>query len=248
MAKIMLDVGGFRGESARAALDPRFGFDRVYCFEPVRSCFETIVSTIHSPRLEVINAGLLDRTTTLPLFHAGTVAGSIYADSKDFGGETESCRFIEASAFFKEHIRKDDKVWMKLNCEGAECRLLLNLIESGEADKLTEVLLDLDARKIPSAASELTHLIDKLSLVTFSFHYPEDVQYTMVTNFGGIRNWLIVTGAISTRPQHFVQSLIYQAKCATDPSINGYYKIRLLRALRLRPPASVPTKANALVR
>jgi hypothetical protein len=35
MTKIFLDVGGYEGESTWAALDPIFGFDRVFCFEPV---------------------------------------------------------------------------------------------------------------------------------------------------------------------------------------------------------------------
>ena len=134
-----------------------------------------------------------------------------------------------------------------LNCEGAECDVLLDLLDSGEAVKLTEVLLDLDARKIPSAQSKLQLLTDRLQDAPFSYHFPEEVQYTMVTNYGGIRNWLIVTGAFKPGWPSFFRSLAYQRRLALDPTVNGYYKIRLLRALKLREPAGVPTRPHSLV-
>jgi FkbM family methyltransferase len=248
MAKIFLDVGGFRGDSALAALDPRFAFDRVYCFEPVGSCFTGIVARLSDPRLQVVNAGLLDRNEELPIYHAGSLGGSVYADAPDVGGlDRETCRFIRATDFFREHISAGSQVWMKLNCEGAECDVLLDLLDSGEAVKLTEVLLDLDARKIPSAQGKLQRLTDRLEDAPFSYHFPEEVQYTMVTNYGGIRNWLIVTGALEPGWRSFFRSLIYQHRPALDPTVNGYYKIRLLRALKLREPAGVPTRPHALI-
>jgi len=32
--RIFLDVGGHHGETLDVALDPRWGFDKIYCFEP----------------------------------------------------------------------------------------------------------------------------------------------------------------------------------------------------------------------
>ncbi|MGQ0587826.1 MAG: FkbM family methyltransferase [Gammaproteobacteria bacterium] len=247
MAKIFLDVGGYHGESSRAALDPRFGFDRVYCFEPVRACWEIIRRTVKSPRLVLLNAGLLDRTARLPVYQAGSLGGSVYADAPATGGGSEDCEFLDAAEFLRDHVARGDRVWMKLNCEGAECDVLLRLLASGEASKLTEVLLDLDARKIPSAAGKAARLLESLKVAPFTYHHPEEVQYTMVTNYGGIRNWLVVTGAIEPKPMAFVRSLVYQSLAALDPAINGYYKIRLLRLLRLRPRPAVPTTRGALV-
>ena len=67
----------------------------------------------------------------------------------------------------------------------------------------------------------------------------------MVTNYGGIHNWLRVTGAMDDNTASRIKSLAYQAGRALDPTINGYYKVRLLRALGLRPRPSVPTKPNS---
>ena len=134
---------------------------------------------------------------------------------------------------------------MKLNCEGAECDILLNLFKSGEATKLTEALIDFDATKIPSAQGRVAKVQALLKNATFSYHYPEEVQYEMVTNFGGIRNWLIVTGASEPSITAVLKSLAYQGRCILDPSINGYYKIRLLRLMGLRRPPSVPTEPGS---
>jgi FkbM family methyltransferase len=239
--KILIDVGGYHGESSRAALDPRFGFKRIYCFEPVRSCYEHIIENICDPRMTVFNAGLLDRSSMLPMHQAGSLGGSVYADAPQTEGGVQHCEFIEASTFFSENIGLDDRVWMKLNCEGAECDIMLNLFKSGEATKLTEALIDFDAAKIPSARGKVATVQALLENATFSYHYPEEVQYEMVTNFGGIRNWLIVTGASERGITATLKSFAYQSRCLLDPSINGYYKIRLLRLVGLRRPSSVPT-------
>src|SRR5437764_122898 len=81
MRKIFLDVGGYHGESARAALDPRFSFDIVLCFEPVRACYDHIIRNVHNERLKVHNAGLLDRDAMLPIYQPGSLGGSIYSDA-----------------------------------------------------------------------------------------------------------------------------------------------------------------------
>src|SRR6266702_3171116 len=134
MRKIFIDVGGYHGESVRAALDPRFGFDRVYCFEPVRSCYEHIIRKVRHHRLKVFNAGLLDRTATLPIYQAGSLGGSVYADGPEMvdGSEGEIGKFLQASEFFRDNISNDDRVWTKLNCEGAECDIMIDLLETGE--------------------------------------------------------------------------------------------------------------------
>jgi FkbM family methyltransferase len=246
MAKIFLDVGGYAGESSLAALDPRFGFDRVYCFEPVKSCYESIRQRIRNRRLIAFNFGLLDRTGDLKIHYAGSLGGSVYADAPDVGGGAERCSFVEASEFFREHIQAGDEVWMKLNCEGAECDILINLFETGEAHKLTEVLVDFDAQKIGSAKGKLLQAQALLKAAPFQYHTPDQVQFGMVNNYGGIRNWLVVTGAIEPRLANFVKSLFYQCRQAFTREATGYYKLRLLQMLHLRPPPIVPTRPGVL--
>ncbi len=236
MAKYFLDVGGFNGESSTAALDPVFGFDRVYCFEPVASCRAIIAKQVRNSRFELVETGLFDRSETLPLYGGGTLGGSVYEDAPIEGGATELCRFIRASDFFRENIKEGDQVWMKLNCEGAEIAILNDLLDSGEAAKLTEVLIDFDAAKIARMKPSVAALEQRLATASFSYHYPQEVQFGMVNNYGGIRNWLLMSHAADPGMATLLRSLLYQSRHLMNPRFNGYYKIRLLRLLRLRPP------------
>jgi hypothetical protein len=45
---------------------------------------------------------------------------------------------------------------MKLNCGGSECDILENLLDSGEYSKITQVMIDFDAREIPSQRDRVT--------------------------------------------------------------------------------------------
>lgn len=239
MAKFFFDVGGYQGESSCAALDPLFGFTRVYCFEPVASCREYIKEQVHHDRFQLVEAGLFDKSTYLPLHGSGSLGASIYSDAPSEGDKIEQCQFIRASDFFREHVAIGDSVWMKLNCEGAEIAVLNDLLDSGEASKLTEVLIDFDAAKIPSMRQTVEALEARLATAPFSYHYPPEVQYQMVNNYGGIRNWLLVSDAAEAGFTSRLRSVLYQFRYLFDPRFNGYYKLRLLRWLRLRPPAKL---------
>jgi FkbM family methyltransferase len=233
-----MDVGGYQGESSRAALDPLFGFEVVYCFEPVAACCERIAKAITDKRFHLLHAGLLDRTMTAPVYSIGSLGASVYADATggSANAETADCAFIRSSEFFRDHVEADDRVWMKLNCEGAEVAILNDLLDSGEANKLQEVLIDFDAAKIPRMRGDVERLEARLVNAPFTFHFPPEVQYGMVTNFGSIRNWLLVSGAAETNTITRVSSALYQIPYVFDTRFNGYYKIRLLRWLGLRPP------------
>jgi hypothetical protein len=136
----------------------------------------------------------------------------------------------------REHVGADDRVWMKLNCEGAEVAILNDILDSDEASKLQEVLVDFDTVKIPRMRREVELLDKRLATAPFSFHYPPEVQYGMVTNFWSIRNWLLMSGAAKAGVVARASSALYQIPYVCDARFNGYYKIRFLRWLGLRPP------------
>lgn len=237
MERIFLDVGGYKGDSVYASLDPIFSFDKVYCFEPVAQLGVKLKS-INNDRLTVVQAGLFDCSCERPIYHAGTLAGSVYADSPRYleDGYEEVCKFIEASEFFREKINQGDVVFMKLNCEGAECSILENLLSSGEAGKLTEALVDFDALKIPSQAARVKQLIQTMHDQNLPYHTPEEVQYGMINNYGGIRNWLLVTGAAQGGAITRLKSAYYQLKIMLTKNYNGYYKMRILRRMTWLKP------------
>ena len=175
--KIFIDVGGHLGETVEAVLDPGYGFEKIYSFEPVSSCAEAI-RAINDRRLVVIEAGLSNSDREAMIFGAGSVGASIYQDHPDARGGAERCRFVDATKWFRENLSTGDRVYMKLNCEGSECDILENLLDSGEYSKITHVMIDFDARKIPSQCDRVESL--KLCLKNqryLNFSFPEELMY-----------------------------------------------------------------------
>lgn len=233
MKKIFIDVGGYEGDASLAALDPAFGFDRIYCFEPVKKCADHIKNRIPDPKVEVIHAALADFDGEANLFGPGTVAGSMFSDHQHVDStRTETCRVIRATDFIKPFIDENAEVYMKLNCEGAEVPIVHDLLMSGTFVKLKNVLLDLDARKIPSLAERLDIIESELAKIqNRNWYYPEEVQYGQQCTFGGIRNWLFVAGAGASGLSRKAASFRYNLSLWNKHEFRGYYKFLLVRLL-----------------
>jgi FkbM family methyltransferase len=232
--RIFLDVGGYKGHSSLAALDPIFGFDRVFCFEPVTKLAREI-RKIKDRRLVVIEAALSDYEGEATIHHAGTLAGSLSADAPSYQDEGETCsvQVVRAAAFLRSIISEGDFVRAKFNCEGAEVDIIHNLVEGWDSKKvsqvLTQALIDFDANKIPSKR-ERTAIVEKeLAELSVKYLTPPECQYGMVTNYGGIRNYLLKSGARLNGLWPKVRSLFYNARMSLNPELNGYHKLRLLK-------------------
>lgn len=157
--KILLDVGGYKGHSVLAALDPIIGFDRGICFEPSPLCARRI-RRIKDPRLVVVQAGLANEDGVAHLFHSGTLAGSLFEDAPSYTEgaldkeEVVDVKTLGAARFYGMLIGDDDRVWMKLNCEGAEMLVLSSLLHGGQLGLIANALIDLNALKIHSRKSK----------------------------------------------------------------------------------------------
>src|SRR5258708_30034460 len=119
MAKVFIDVGGYHGESSLAALDPIFGFDRIFCFEPVPSCADIIRQRIADNRFVLVQACLSNHHGTVTIHNPGSVAASVYSDAPLYESTAppETASAVDASGFFRNFVHAGDQVWMKLNCE-----------------------------------------------------------------------------------------------------------------------------------
>lgn len=227
--KIFIDVGGHVGETVEAVLDPGYGFERIYSFEPVRAGAEAI-RAINDCRLVVIEAGLSNSDREATIFGAGSVGASIYQDHPHATGRAERCRLLDATKWFRENLSTGDTVYMKLNCEGSECDILENLLDSGEYSKITQVMIDFDARKIPSQrdrVESLKHRLIDQRYTTFAF--PEQLMYGMGSNFGGIRNWLNQRGARDGSARGWLRSLKYHVSNVRKRKQMQFYKLKVLR-------------------
>lgn len=174
--KILLDVGAHYGESLDVALDPRWGFQRIVCFEPSSEC-AALIRGFRDPRIEVVEAGLSAESRTAELFGSGLLGGSVYADKvqPSAGGENESIQLVRASTWLIENTRPDDTIFLKLNCEGSECDVLDDIFQSDIDRHIESVYVDFDVRKVPSQAHREVATRELLITKQVRFWTPEDL-------------------------------------------------------------------------
>ena len=240
--RIFIDVGGYNGHSTLAALDPIFGFDRIYCFEPVPSLAQGI-REIADPRVVVIEAALSDRDGVSTLVHAGTLAGSLIQDAPSYieEGEKINVRTVRASMFLPNLVPEGAFVRTKFNCEGAEYSIIMDILRNGSPKFQKQILdyslIDFDIDKIPSTKGLRKQIEKELESATIKYLIPSECQYGMVSNYGGIRNYLLISRAcIKEKQISLLKSIIYNLKMFRNRELNGYHKMRILRAI---PPLRV---------
>lgn len=149
--KVFLDVGAHEGSSLHAVRDPKYGFERIYCFEPAPACWPAL-DAVPDDRVTVCRFGLWNRTCEHPLYDPGSRGASLFGDKFKSIPGTETARFLRATDWFREHLGAADEIYVKLNCEGAECDIVEDLLDSGELGRVRSVMIDPDVRKIPSLA------------------------------------------------------------------------------------------------
>lgn len=119
------------------------------------------------------------------------------ADQRDPGDIVD---LRQASDWFGEHISDDDEVYLKLNCEGSECDILDDLLDSGEIEKVTSILVDFDVRKIPALAHREREVRERLSGAGHSNLLCLKERYKGPTHTATVDNWLHFAGARSLPP------------------------------------------------
>jgi FkbM family methyltransferase len=187
--KVFLDVGAHAGWTLMAVRDPKYRFERIYCFEPASACWPALERLTDS-RVVICRFGLWNETTTRPLYDAGTRSASLYADKFEGSPAAEEVQLVRATDWLRQHLGDGDEVYLKLNCEGAEADIVEDLLGSGEFARLRAVMIDPDVRKIPSQRHRERELRDRLAATGLTnFALEEDVM------IGGthrlrIQNWL----------------------------------------------------------
>lgn len=187
--RIFLDVGANKGQTLAAVLDPALRFDEIFCFEPSR-VFMSALKNLADKRVVILPFGLWYSNGEAPLFGSGTQGGSVWDRKNPLRPNTELCQFRRASEWFKENLSSDDVVFLKLNVEGSECDILDDLLDSGEFEKVSHVMIDFDVRKIESQKHREAELRERLS--EFKFPRVAFSKQVMVGNShqARIKNWL----------------------------------------------------------
>lgn len=192
--KVFLDVGAHEGSSLHAARDPKFGFERIFCFEPAPVCWPALES-VRDRRVVVCKYGLWNRTAEHELYDAGSRGASLYEDKFKQTPTRTTARFVRATDWFREHLRDGDEIFLKLNCEGAEADIVEDLLDSGELARVRAVMIDPDVRKIPSQAHRERELRERLRASGLTNYAMEEEAMIGDTHRERIQHWLRKTGA-----------------------------------------------------
>jgi hypothetical protein len=112
--------------------------------------------------------------------------------------------------------------------------IIRDLVDHGLSRFLDGALVDFDAEKIGSLRGVADRLRTEVADQGIRIFEPPEVQYGMVTNYGGVRNWLLHCGAKVGDYTTLIESAFYNLRLlATDTQVNGYHKMRILRSLHL---------------
>jgi FkbM family methyltransferase len=230
--KLLLDVGAHTGQTVRAALDPRYGFDRIVAFEPAPPCWSEI-EAIDDARVDLCRFGLWKETCRVELHNAGSQAASIFDDFErvDAVSSSTTIELVRAQDWVRGNVGRDDLVFMKLNCEGSECDVVEDLLDGGELQKIYNAMITFDVRKSPSLRGRELPLRKRLRRAGYvNVAFAEDVMRG-ATHADRIRHWLDLVGAQETLSREQLQ--VKYAPVLRDLSSRTGRLARLEQTLRV---------------
>tara|TARA_Y100000590_G_C15496214_1_gene929744 strand:- start:106 stop:897 length:792 start_codon:yes stop_codon:yes gene_type:complete len=196
--KIFLDVGGHLGETLNEILKKKYYFDKIYCFEPSKKCFQSL-RKFKDSRLKIFNFGLSNKNQNIKLYNPGLVNASIFTNNKnDRKNEYEIIKLVKTSEWFKKNLKYNDIIVVKLNCEGSECDIVDDLITSKELKKIYNILITFDIREFKNLKSRELEIRKKLKKTSLNNYCFSDNVMKGVTHKKRIQNWLEIIG-VNTR-------------------------------------------------
>jgi FkbM family methyltransferase len=192
---VFVDVGVHRGQTLDVVLRLPWAFDHVYACEPDPNALahlrDRFAGDIASGRLTLVPAGLSSTTGKANLYGGNDGGGASLFDGKTNIDATvmRPVDTLRATEFIRQ-IPRDDFVLMKLNCEGAECDILGDLIDSGEIERIGRLVVDFDIRKVRGRRGDARRTMRRLREAGFDrYDLAEDVLVGK-THEERFRNWL----------------------------------------------------------
>lgn len=194
--RIFIDIGAWKGDTAKDVLTSKYDFDKIYCFEPQLDLCSDIRS-INSPKIQVCEFGLWNKNCTVPVYMNAAKRGrisdgaTVYPD-KFIGLPTKvvEVAMVKASQWFVENLKAEDYIVMKMNCEGAECDILDDLIDSGELNKISALMVDFDVRKITTQQYREAELRERLKQYHIPMHFVDRYDQWNLRGLNATHYWM----------------------------------------------------------
>lgn len=167
MKRIFLDVGANVGQTIDMVLHPSFNINEVIAFEPSPICIQELQRKYgNNDRVRIMPFGLWTTTCQMDLHNEGSQGGTILTDYQTTCNPTirvTMCDFVKASNWFAENLIEPATIFLKMNCEGSECDIINDLLDTGEYDKVAMAFIDYDVRKSTSRSYQEKQLKERMS-------------------------------------------------------------------------------------
>lgn len=171
-----LDVGAYHGQRMLEAL-AHVQFNEIHCFEPSPKAYRVLDKVIQDlalkdqMRILAHPFGLWDKDGTFSLYGEGSPGASLFKRKRQEGSKApEECQFIRALDYVRKMIRPETDLVIKLNCEGAECDIIDDLLTDPQVySRILCMGIDFDAYKIPSMREHVQKTFKKLRLYNIPY-------------------------------------------------------------------------------
>ena len=222
--KVFLDIGGHEGQTLLSVLDPKYAFDKIYVFEPVKSLHEKLdIQAAGRQNVTLLQFGLWNKNAQQKIYSPGTLAGSIFSGHTDIDeAKFELCEFVTASEWFAQNIYSDDEVYAKLNCEGAEADILLDLLQSKEIFKIKNVAIDFDVRKVKGLENAQEQVLNSFEKQNFTAYSLCEDAMRGPTHLVRVQSWLDAVGARKPGFGNRLAQSVYWLRTAVSGKRPGY--------------------------
>lgn len=193
--RIFLDIGAWKGDTAQSVLSSKHEFDRIYCFEP-QAYLCNDIRALNNPKVIDLEFGLWNKTGKTNLYWQADKKGrktdgaTVYKDKFETETKSTEVMMVKASTWFAENIKPDDYVVMKINCEGSECDIIDDLVDSGEFSKVNALMVDFDVRKIPTLVHRENEIREKLKNYNIPMYFVELSDQQKWRKINGTHYWM----------------------------------------------------------
>jgi FkbM family methyltransferase len=211
--RVFVDVGAHYGEALEVALDPDWGFDKILLLEPASAC-QPILGKFRDSRIEISPVAIGSKDGSATLYGAGQLGASLFRTKpqKTDGDKlkSEEIRVVRASKWFRQNIPSGADVYIKFNCEGAECDIIDDLLDAGLAGQMTSLYVDFDVRKIEEQAHRQNEVEARLNALKVRYRTPEHLG---AKGSAGVACWL--RQDCSRRSSRYADKLRYRLGLTT---------------------------------
>ncbi len=189
--RVFLDIGSHTGESVPEVAKPKYGFDRIVCFEPASSCLPDLEKLkAADPRIEICPYGLSDADKTVELHNAGSLGGSVFASE----GPVERIKLVDAARWFEDNLSADDLLVVKTNCEGSEVDIVKRLLDKELMGRAASFLITFDIRDYPEHRHKEVALRMRLRETGLANYCFSDDVMIGITHEKRLAHWLGLFG------------------------------------------------------